>query len=463
MTAGTGIIGRGEAPSTSDAARWPSRWPAEDGGATREQACPLATGLRISAGERLELSARRDAFASTMIILRQPGEVYVLRHTLGRRPLRDPSECWVERLHPHTLEPVDSSPRLPGGPFWPGGLAAHADGSLHAVHGRHCHRLSAALEPLVTRQLPHARPYNSFLALQDGTLVMKEIDRDLHRPAHLCLLDPATLEPCGPGEVLEEPSIARLSAEGNLLYVVGATTVWRYHWDGRRLRRDDDWQLRYHGGPAHSYGWDPVISGGHVWFLDNGAHDYSSTMRGAGLASGPIRLIRVSTSDCADVEAVEVSGAARGTASNPPVYDPGRRIAVGYDSGNGVVQAFRFDGRLAPLWRAELDHAAHMILFPASGELVLHHHRGPRLARTRLGRRFGQAASGLARSPGVREALARRAADEVVVLDIETGQEKARCPVPTMFQSVLFPAPGFERDIYWVTFSTLARLEVVSR
>ncbi len=397
-----------------------------------------------------------------MIILRQPGEVFVLRHTMGRRPLRDGSECWVERLDPHTLDPVATSPRLPGGPFWPGGLAAHEDGSLHAVHGRHCHRLSAALEPLATRQLPHNRPYNSFVALQDGTLAMKEIDRDLRRPAHLTLLDPATLEPRGPEEVVEEPSIARLSADGNSLYVVGATTVWRYRWDGRGLERDADWRFRYHGGPAHSYGWDPVISGGHVWFLDNGAHDYSSTMRGAGRAKGPIRLIRVSTTDCTDAEAIEVSGAARGTATNPPVYDPGRRIAVGYDSGNGVVQAFRFEDRLAPLWRAKLDHAAHMILFPATGELVLHHHRGPALARTRLARRVGQAASGLARSPRVREALARRASDEVVVVDIETGQEKARCAVPTMFQSVLFPAPGFERDIYWVTFSTLARLEVVS-
>src|SRR6202035_78739 len=139
------------------AARWPSQWPAEDGGATREQACPPPAGLRISPDEVLALSARRDAFASTMIVLRQPGEVFVLRHTLGRWPLSDHSECWVERLHPLTLEPVASSPRLPGGPFWPGGLAAHADGSLHAVHGRHCHRLSAELEPLATRPLPPPR------------------------------------------------------------------------------------------------------------------------------------------------------------------------------------------------------------------------------------------------------------------------------------------------------------------
>jgi hypothetical protein len=49
----------------------------------------------------------------------------------------------------------------------------------------------------------------------------------------------------------------------------------------------------------------------------------------------------------------------------------------------------------------------------------------------------------------------------VVVLDIETGSETARARVPSMFQSVLFPAPGWERDLYWCTFSTLARLEVV--
>lgn len=70
-------------------------------------------------------------------------------------------------------------------------------------------------------------------------------------------------------------------------------------------------------------------------------------------------------------------------------------------------------------------------------------------------------ASGLAQSASLRRAMSRRASDEVVVLDIGTGLERARCPVPTMFQSVLFPAPGLERDLYWCTFSTLARLEVV--
>ena len=71
-----------------------------------------------------------------MVVLRAPGEVFVLRHTLGRRPQRDPSTRMGRADRPRTLEPQARSPDLPGGPFWPGGLAAHANGSLHVVFGR---------------------------------------------------------------------------------------------------------------------------------------------------------------------------------------------------------------------------------------------------------------------------------------------------------------------------------------
>jgi hypothetical protein len=440
---------------------WRGRWSAEDGGPTRQQAVREPVGLYLGTDETLALAAYRDAYATTMVILRDPGEIFVLRHTLGRRPLRDETVAWVEQVDPRTLEPLGSSPKLPGGPFWPGGLAAHANGSLYVVHGRFGHRLSAGLEVLSSRELAQALPYNSFVVLGDGTLAMKEIDRDLHAPAHLTLLDPESFEPVCEEVVVPEPAIARLAADGDLLYVVGVTTVWRYRWDGQRLQRDESWQVGYHGGSRHSYGWDPVLSGGQVWFMDNGAHDYATTMRGAGVSPGPVRLIRVSAADSTDVEFVEVSGLGRGTVTDPPLYDPVRRIAIGYDSGNGVVQAFRFDDALSGLWRAELDHAAHMVFFPATGELVLHHFRCPRYARTAAARRVGRVASGLIQSDSVRRALSRRSDDEVVVLDIETGAERARCPVPSMFQSVLFPAPGFERDLYWCTFSTLARVKVV--
>jgi hypothetical protein len=290
---------------------------------------------------------------------------------------------------------------------------------------------------------------------------MKDIDLELREPARLTLLDPDSLSPrCGAVD-LPEPCVARLAADGDTLYAVGATTVWRYLWDGTRCVQDPSWRLHYHGGPGHSYGWDPVIAGGQLWFLDNGAHRYTTTMRGAASSSGPVRLIRVSLSDAADNEIVEVCGLPRGAVTDPPVYDVRRRIAVGYDSANGVVQAFRFDGvRLTPLWRRELDHAAHMILFADSGELVMHDFHGPAFARSRPAQAIGQRFAGPARSAAARRALARRYGDDVVVLDIEAGTERARARVPSMFQSVLFPAPGFGRELYWCSFSTLARLEV---
>ena len=70
------------------------------------------------------MATSRTSMVNTMVVLRDPGEVYLLCHTGG-----DDAVSWVEQLHPTTLETLRRSPDLPGGPTWPGGLAAHADGS----------------------------------------------------------------------------------------------------------------------------------------------------------------------------------------------------------------------------------------------------------------------------------------------------------------------------------------------
>jgi hypothetical protein len=203
-----------------------------------------------------------------------------------------------------------------------------------------------------------------------------------------------------------------------------------------------------------------VIGGGQLWFLDNGAHEYVTTMRGAGVAPGPVHLIRCSLTDPGDIERVEVCGAARGAVTDPPLYDADRQIAVAYDSANGVVQAFRHGERLEPIWRRELSHAAHMILYPETGELVLHDFHGPAIGRTQAGRALMRRATFVMRTAALRRLAGRASRDEVVVLDIESGAEHGRARVPSMMQSVVFPAPGFDRDIYWVTMSTIARIEV---
>jgi hypothetical protein len=119
--------------------------------------------------------------------------------------------------------------------------------------------------------------------------------------------------------------------------------------------------------------------------------------------------------------------------ANPPIIDEARRIAVGYDSGNGVMAAFSFagDGALEPLWTRAQDHASHPLRFPDTGELVTGDHD------------------------------AERGMDQVVVLDIETGAELVRADTGSPVQSVLFPAPGFDRDLYLCSFTTLTHVRVV--
>jgi hypothetical protein len=58
--------------------------------------------------------------------------------------------------------------------------------------------------------------------------------------------------------------------------------------------------------------------------------------------------------------------------------------------------------------------------------------------------------------PAMRQRLA--STEDVVLLDFATGEELARAPIPTMFQSVVFPAPGWTNDLYYCSFSTIARV-----
>ena len=369
-----------------------------------------------------------------MVVLREPGEVFLLRHTAGSDAI-----SWVERIDPVTLEPVTRSRDLPGGPTWPGGIAAHANGSLYVVFGNHAHRLGSDLQVIAVCELPRRVPYNSFVVLPDGHLVTKDFggvlpggDSAQHDPppCELVVLEPETLAVVARCE-LPEPSIARLSADGDAVYIVGTSTLFRAQWDGRVLMRDESFTARYRTVDGQRYGWDPVIALDAVWFLDNGegSERYAGTFRGVGQSRAPLHLLRVALDD-ASVTLTEICGLPNGLIANPPLIDEGRRIAVGFDSGNGVVAAFDIadDGTLSPRWRRQQNHAAHMLLFAETGELVTTDHDADRMA------------------------------DQLVVLDVSTGEERVRIDSGSPLQSVLFPAPGFDHDVYYCSFSTVARL-----
>ncbi len=373
--------------------------------------------------------------AATMVVTRDPGELYLLRHTAG-----DDAVSFVERLDPTTLEPIGRSPDLAGGPTWPGSIAVHANGSIYVVFGNHAHRLDPDLSVVATTPLPRQSPYNGFVIMPDGTLVTKDfagsrpgaaVPADARRPCELVALDPERLKIVD-RHLLAEPSIARLSADGSHVYIVGDTSLLRTRWDGR-FRPDDSFRARYRTVAGQTYGWDCVIALGAAWFLDDGdgSEDYTGTLHGHGRSTAPLHLFRVDLESGA-VTGVEVSSEPGGLIANPPVIDADRSIAVGYDSGNGVISAFDIaaDGSLSPRWRRRQEHGGHLVLYPTTGELVTGHYD--------------------------RE----RRADQVVVLGIEHGEELARVDTGSPIQSVLFPAVGTGGELYVCTFTTISRLSV---
>lgn len=418
----------------SHPALWPSPWPAEDGGPLRQQVPHGAPGLGLGNGDELEVVSR-FAIASTMTVLRDPGEVYLLGHSAGEGAV-----SWVEQVDARTLATLRRSPDLPGGPVWPGGIAAHANGSLYVVFGRHAHRLSSDLEVIVSVELPRDRPYNSFVVLPDGCLALKDFggarpgkpDGDGVRDTELLVLEPDALRIVGRC-TLPEASIARLSADGADVYVVGDTSLLRVRWDGTSLVPDADFCPVYRTLDGQTYGWDAVLADGAAWFLDNGAGSdrYAGSFRGVGISSAPLHLVRVGLAD-GSVQLTEICGLPNGLIANPPAIDVQHRVAVGYDSSNGVVAAFRFDERgvTESLWTRSMLQAAHPLLFPDTGELVLF------------------------------DFDPERNMDQVVVLRIETGEELARADTGSPVQSVVFGSAGWERDLYICSFATISRVSV---
>jgi hypothetical protein len=449
-------------------AYWPGTWTCEDGGPRRWGSAAGQAGLGIEPGERLEVAAVHDAFATDLLVRRDPGELYALRHPIPIRGIQStPIDGWVERLDPDTLAVTASSPRLPAGAWWPGGIAAHANGDVYMVLGRWAHRLTPDLDVLASHRLPVPKPHNSFVVLDGGELVTKDCDAPAGlEPSTVSVLDPQTLLAVAAPMKLPEPSIARLSSDGESVIAVGTTTVFRLRLDrcAGALEIDDAWSPRYGPDPDRSFGWDPVIMDDHVFWMDNGRNHVDRTMLGSGVAASPLRLWWARLDNGEAVRSTEISGIPYGTESNPPAWDPERRIVVAYDSGNAVVRAWHMEGdELEDLWRVDgLAHAGHLILYPDTRELVVGDWRDTAALRRPGVRPVVRTASSLlSRSARARRASLPSGRDHLVVLDLDTGAEKARVAVPSPSQGFLFSAPGFGRDVYYQSLTTIARVSVV--
>lgn len=448
---------------------WQSAWPVECGGNRRPKTAPGA-GFGLTPTDHLIATTRHTGRWPVMFVQRDHGELYLHGTTAGNEPM---VAGWVERVDPGTLEPTHRSGDLPtGGHEWCGSLAAHRNGDLYTVNGSRLHRLSPNCDVLAELELPVDHAHNGMLILTDGSILTKDI-----RVGN----EPSTLTVCSPDlEVmttvrLPEPSMGRLAVvgggdpssvggstnqDGDTIYVPGTERILRYHWDGRTLQADDSWCPSYRTAGRGGMAWDVTVVDGRVWLMDNG--DIPGVIRrvvdgtrhspnqspdeqpGAGASTvlfeqpdwtEPIRATGVATSDATEVLQVLATELPAGWVIAPPLVHDG--VVVLWDTGNTGVAAFDVGSGGPPemLWFQPFRNSMQPLLFPESGELIMNDFR----------------------------LLAENVtSDDLVVLDFRTGQMKARVPTGSTRMNGMFLTPGWDRDVYYCSLGTVARVQARS-
>ncbi|MCH8815975.1 MAG: hypothetical protein IH957_12965 [Chloroflexi bacterium] len=420
---------------------YPSAWPCECGGPRRQKAA-VGPGLNLQPGEKLKATTRRlDGRWPVMFVQRDAGELYLQG---GALPFQQgESFGWLEKVDPVTLETLAASPKLPsGGHNWCGAVVVHENGDLYMTNGNYCHRLSPDCRVVAERKLPKDCGYNGLLILSDGNLITKDIQ--LSQPSHFSVLEPERLQEVDRFE-FPENSVGRISndrtPDGEFVYATSDTKAYRLRYASGRLALDESWVASYDvSGDDQSWAWDTYIGDDKVWFMDMGAAPGAlailrarpvgtDSMSMPETANGPQHVFRVSTTDPSDVDVLTPFGLPNGGIIAPPLYEQESGILVAYDSNNGKVGAWRYEGpgQFQELWVKDVFNRQQPMLFADTNELIV---------------------------DDIRED-----GDYVVVLDLETGEERGRAHSGAPQSSGMFFCPGWNRDVYYATiFSQVARI-----
>lgn len=429
---------------------WPSPWPVECAGNRRQKA---AVGRLDAASGSATITTRSDNKWHVMTVEREPGQWYVG----GTMPAFSgpPPFGWVERIDPESLETLASSPELPcGDHVWCGAILAHANGSILSVNGSYLHRLDPDdLSIEVERELPANRSHNGLLSLTDGSLITKDLRLEGQGGTTITRLDPDSLEIIGEPLRLPEGSMGRIAADvsaagSDLVYVPGSEHMWRLIVEGDAMNVDERWQPRYRSAnDRFGLSWDACLSEGSCWAMDCG--DIESVRRihttepngrfetppGRALSwrldapwDGPQRLHRFSLNDPDDHVSIEPFGTPGGGIIAPPVHVPEANMAIAWDSINGGLAGVSTEGgNLDVAWHLDVRASMQPVVFPDSAELVIND-------------------------------FTADGSDDVVVVDIATGELIDRVATGSRVANGMFLSAGGHRDVYYCSTLTLARV-----
>ena len=421
-----------------------SAWPVECGGNRRQKA---ATGTLSSRNSKTEMISTVSDKWNVMVIQREKNEFFLggtMPYFNGPKPYG-----WVQKINPDTLEVLNESPQLPcGDHVWCGAIAAHKNGSVIKVNGSFMHVLSPDCEVILEKELPINQAHNGLLILSDGTIVTKDCRLENQQNSTITRLDPNTLELLHEPFALPEGSMGRIASDlnddGEFIYIPGIERIWRIKVLPDALELDEDWQPQYrNGNQSQGLAWDGCISEDSLWVMDNGdiesvrsiygvnpngrvAENTHLSWRSPAPWKGRQRLIKFDLIS-GDKIAIEPFDKEGGGIIAPPVNVPEHEMCIAWDSINGGLAGISTtDRKLAVSWQLDMRPTMQPVVFPESGELVINNFEN------------GE--------------------DELIVVDIATGELLSRAKVNARLANGMFLTPGFNRDIFYCTTGTFSKV-----
>jgi hypothetical protein len=390
---------------------------------------------------------------NVMAIHRGKGEIYLG----GTMPAfaGPPPFGWLQKLDPVSLKVLAESPELPCGEHvWCGAIAAHGNGNIIMVNGNYIHSLSRGCEIIREARLPVDQAHNGLLVLSDGTIVTKDLRLENQGRSTITRVDPENLELVHKPFVLPVGSMGRIASdktsEGEFIYVPGIEKVWRIKVADKKLELDKSWSSSY----REIYGdqglaWDGCISDGYLWLMDNGDIDSLRAIYGVHPNGrftkpdkvafsrlswqrptpwkGSQRLLRFSLSD-GSVETISPFVSSGGGIIAPPVNVPEHNICLAWDSINGGLVGISTENKELKLaWTLDVRPSMQPVVFPDSGELVINNYE--------------------------------KGDDQLIVVDIVTGELLSQVSLGSPVANGMFLSPGFDRDIYYCSTLTIARVK----
>ena len=421
-----------------------SAWPVECGGNRRQKA---ATGKLLSKNSKTEMISTVSDKWNVMVIQREKNEFFLggtMPYFNGPKPYG-----WVQKINSDSLEVLNESPQLPcGDHVWCGAIAAHENGSIIKVNGSFMHVLSPECEVILEKELPINQAHNGLLILSDGTIVTKDCRLENQQNSTITRLDPNTLELLHEPFALPEGSMGRIASDlnddGEFIYIPGIERIWRIKVLPDALELDEDWQPQYrNANQSQGLAWDGCISEGSLWVMDNGdiesvrsiygvnpngrvAENTHLSWRNPAPWKGRQRLIKFDliSGEKTSIEPFDKEG---GGIIAPPVNVPEYEMCIAWDSINGGLAGISTTGgKLVVSWQLDMRPTMQPVIFPESGELVINNFEN------------GE--------------------DELIVVDIATGELLSRAKVNARLANGMFLTPGFNRDIFYCSTGTFSKV-----